>query len=266
MSDEDGQDGTQAPPGGKDGSQKGEGAWKPPSDGSWLPRVRVDEMVNEARGAAARAADEARRAQSELEALRAERAKPQEAKPISRAELKQLVEDGKITQDAADAHWEAQVVRTAEVKARAAAAEEVEGRNRESVVKRHLEEYRQLIPAAWEVGAKERAKAEKEFKALREMGFPDNKVTEVAALRAAFGDPDAIKAARSTGKNGPGEAHVEVGGGERPGESGADADGAPKGLTEREKNHYQNLINRGITKDWKAVAEERKFAKAKQKA
>lgn len=229
-----------------------------------MPKVRVDEMVNEAKGAAARAGEEAQRVRAELEALKAERAKPEPAKPLSRTELKQLVEDGKITQDAADAHWERQVVETAERKAREAARGEVVGQQRESVVKRQLEEYRTLIPAAWEVGAKERAKAEKEFKALIEMGFPDNKVTEVAALRAAFGDPEVIRASRSTGKNGPGESHVEVGGGERPGEgAGADADGAPKGLTEREKTHYQNLINRGIVKDWKAVAEERKFAKGK---
>ena len=88
-------------------------------------------------------------------------------------------------------------------------------------------------------------------------------MTEVAALRAAFGDPEVIRASRSLGKNGPGETHVEVGDGERPDEQ-ADVDGVPKGLTEREKSHYQNLINRGIVKDWKAVAEERKFAKAKQ--
>jgi hypothetical protein len=263
MSDEVGKDGTDAPLEG-DKSQKGDGGWKPPSDGSWLPKIRVDEMVNEAKGAAARAAGEAAELRARLTALEAEKAKPQEAKPISRAELKQLVEDGKITQDAADAHWEAQVVKTAEAKARAAAADEVQGQQRESVVTQQLEEYRTLMPSAWEVGAKERAKVEREFKALRKLGFPDNKVTEVAALRAAFGDPDVIRASRSTGKNGPGDTFVEVGGGDRPADGGADADGAPKGLTEREKTHYQNLINRGVVRDWKAVAEERKFAKAKQ--
>jgi len=262
MSDETGKNGKDAPPG--DGSQKGDGGWKPPSDGSWLPKVRVDEMVNEAKGAAARAAEESARLRAENEALKADKAKPQDAKPVSRAELNQLVADGKITQDAADAHWERQVVDTAERRAREAARGEVQGQQRELTVKRQLEEYRTLVPAAWEVGARERAKAEKEFKALVEMGFPDNKTTEVAALRAAFGDPEVIRASRSTGRTGPGEAHVEIGGGERPGESGADADGVPKGLTEREKAHYQNLINRGVVKDWKAVAEERKFAKAKQ--
>ena len=97
------------------------------------------------------------------------------------------------------------------------------------------------------------------------MGFPDNKVTEVAALRAAFGDPAAIRAARDTGRNGPGETHQEVGNsGERPGNSGLEADGKPKGLTAREDAHYANLIGRGVYKDWKAVTEERKFVKAKQ--
>ena len=245
-----------------DGSQKGDGGWKPPSDGSWLPKVRVDEMVNEARGSAAREAAEAARLRAENEALRTAKAKAEAPKPISRAELNQLVADGKITQDAADAHWEKQVVETAERRARAAAADEVAGQQREQVVKQQLEEYRILVPAAWEAGAKERQKVEREFTALIKMGFPDNKVTEVAALRAAFGDPAVIRASRSAGRNGPGESHVEVGGGERPENSGTDADGVPKGMTEREKTHYANLISKGIVKDWEAVAEERKFAKA----
>ena len=262
MSEEVGGNGTDAPLG--DGSQKGEGGWKPPSDGSWLPKVRVDEMVNDARGAATRATEEAARLRAENEALKASKAKAEEVKPMTRADLNQLVEDGKITQEAADLHWEKQIGEMAEKRARAAAADEVAGRQRESAVKSQLDEYRELIPAAWQAGSKERSRAEREFKALVDMGLPDNKVTEVAALRAAFGEPSAIRAARSTGRTGPGEAHVEVGGGERPGDAGNEADGAPKGLTEREKTHYQNLINRGIVKDWKSVIEERKFAKAKQ--
>ena len=248
----------------EDGSQKGNGEWKPPSDGSWLPKVRVDEMVNTAKGEAVAAREEAARARAETEALRAAAPKAETPKAMTRAELKSLVEDGKITQDAADTYWDKQVIETAKTEATKAARGEVEGQKRDSVVQAQFAEYRKLIPVAWETGSKERAKVEKEFVALREMGFPDNKVTEVAALRAAFGDPEAIKASRSTGKNGPGEAHVEVGGGDRPGQNGAEADGMPKGLTEREKAHYTDKINRGIYKDWKAVTEERKFARAKQ--
>jgi len=261
MSDAAGSKGTDAPP--EDGTHKGDGEWKPPSDGSWLPKVRVDEMVNSAKGEAARAAEDAARVRAELEALKAAKVEAAAPKPFTRAELKSLVDDGKITQDAADATWDKQVIETAKSEATKAARGEVEGQQRESVVMSQLEEYRTLVPAAWEVGAKERTRAEKEFKALIKLGFPDNKVTEVAALRAAFGDPEAIKAARSTGKNGPGESHAEVGGGDRPGSNGADADGKPKGLTPRQEAHYSNLISRGILKDWKAAAEELKSAKAK---
>ena len=263
MSDEAGGNGTDAPP--RSGSQKEDGkagGWKPPSDGSWLPKVRVDEMVNDARGAASRATEEAARLRAENEALKAAKATVEAPKPLSRADLNNLVADGKITQESADAHWERQVVETAERRARAAAAQEVQGQKREQVVSDQLAEYRKLVPAAWEAGAKERAKVEREFKALVEMGFPDSKVTEVAALRAAFGDPEVIRASRSTGRSGPGEAHAEVGGGDRPGETG-EQDGMPKGLTAREQAHYQNLISRGIVKDWKQVAEERKFIRKK---
>ena len=248
-----------------DGSQEGDGGWKPPTDGSWLPKVRVDEMVNTARGAETQAVAEAARLRAENETLKTAKAKAEEAKPISRAELKQMVEDGKITQDAADAHWDKQVLESAKAEARKEARGEVVGQQREQTVNRQLEEFKALVPQAWQAGAKERAKAEKEFSALLAIGFPDNKVTEVAALRAAFGDPEVIRASRSTGKNGPGETHVEVGdGGDRPGEGQVDADGKPKGLTPRQDAHYTNLISRGVMKDWKAVAEELKPAKAKQ--
>ena len=262
MSESQGSNGTDAPLG--DGSQKGDGGWKPPSDGSWLPKVRVDEMVNDAKGAAARAAEEAARLRAENDALRAEKAKPAEVKPLSRVELNQLVADGKITQDAADAAWEKQIREDAKREAREAARSEVDGKQREVTVERQLGEYRTLVPTAWDAGSKERSKTEREFKALVEMGLPNNQVTEVAALRAAFGDPEVIRASKSTGKPGPGESHVEVGGGERPGEGGVGEDGAPKDLSEREKAHYANLIQRGIVKDWKAVVEERKFVKAKK--
>jgi len=259
---EDSQD--KAPPGsGNEGSDKDDGGWKPPSDGSWLPKVRVDEMVNTARGEAATQAAEAARLRAEVETLKASKAAAEAPKPFTRADLRSLVDDGKITQDAADAHWDKQVIETAKTEAKQAARGEVEGQQRELTVNNQLAEFKTLIPAAWAAGSKERAKAEKEFAALRSMGFPDNKVTEVAALRAAFGDPEVIRASRSTGRNGPGETFDEVGGGDR-GEGGGQSDGKPKGLTPRQEAHYTNLIGRGVYKDWNAVAAELKPAKAKQ--
>src|SRR3990167_349283 len=200
----EGQD--EAPPG--DGSQECDGGWKPPSDGSWLPRIRVDEMVNTARGEAASQAAEAARLRAENEALKASKAAAEAPKHISRTELKALVEDGKITQEAADAHWEKQIRDDAKSDAREAARSEVAGQQREQKVNLQLEEFKALVPTAWEAGSKDRTKAEREFKALLDVGFPDNKATEVAALRAAFGDPAVIRASRSRGRNGPGETNA----------------------------------------------------------
>ena len=260
----EGEGGTEAPLDGSDGSQGEDGGWKPPSDGSWLPKVRFDEAVGAARSEAATHAAEAARLRAEVETLKAGKAAAEAPKPVTRAELRALVDEGKITQDAADAHWDKQVLDAAEKRGREAARGEVEGREREQSVNNQLVEYKTLIPAAWAVGSKERAKAEREFAALRAMGLPDNKVTEVAALRAAFGDPAVIRASRSTGRNGPGETFDEFGGGDRGESGGNNADGRPKGLTPRQEAHYTNLIGRGVYKDWNAVAAELKPAKVKQ--
>ena len=246
-----------APPGSGSQKDKGSDGWKPPSDGSWLPKVRVDEMVNDLKGRLARTSEE-------VQALKDAQAKQAEPKPFTRAELNQLVADGKVTQDAADATMDRQLVERATKEAKSAAGAEVAQRERESVVTAQLDEYRGLLPEAWETGSKERAKAAKEYRYLVEkLGYPDTKATEVAALRAAFGDPEAIKASRSTGKSGPGETHEEVGGAERDEGGKGDTDGAPKDLTPRQKSHYESMISKGHYKDWAAVREELKFRVAR---
>ena len=263
MSEEtQGQDG--APPG--DGSHKGSGSegWKPPTDGSWLPKVAVDELVNRHKDRASAEAAEAARLRAENEALKAHRAAADKPKPLTRTELNQLVADGKVTQEAADAEWERQVVDTATSNARQAARDEGAQRELEQTISAQLEEYRGLIPEAWEAGSKERARVAKEFRYLTEkLGSPNSQATEIAALRAAFGDPEAIKASRSTGRHGPAETHGEVGGAERGEGATKDGDGAPKGLDARQKAHYEKLIAQGHYPDWKAVREELKFSRPK---
>ena len=247
----------QAPPGSGSQKDKGSDGWKPPSDGSWLPKVRVDEMVSDLKGQLARQAEE-------VKALKDAQAKQAEPKPFTRAELNQLVADGKVTQDAADALYDKQVVERATKEAKEAAGTVVTQREHEAVVTAQLEEYRGLLPEAWETGSKERAKVAKEYRYLVEkLGYPDSKATEVAALRAAFGDPDTIKASRSTGRSGPGETHEEVGGAERTDGGDSSTDGPPKGLAARQKAYYESMISKGHYKDWAAVREELKFAVAR---
>lgn len=263
MSGTDAQEPGGAPQG--DGSHKGTGSegWKPPTDGSWLPKVRVDELIAGAKAEATRAVEQTAKLAAEVQALKDAAQQRQAPKPLSRAELNQLVADGKVTQEAADAEWERQVIDTATTRARQAARDEGTQREREATVGRQLEEYRGLIPEAWEIGSKERAKAAKEYRYLTEtLGQTDSKATEVAALRAAFGDPEAIKASRSTGRSGPAETHSEVGGAERAGDGGKDdAEGPPKGLDTRRKAYYEQQIQKGRYADWKAVREELKYSR-----
>lgn len=264
MSGTDGQEPGGAPQG--DGSHKGTGSegWTPPRDGSWLPKVRVDELIAGAKAEAARAAEQTAGLRAEMQALKDAVQQKSAPKPLSRADLNQLVADGKVTQEAADAEMERQVIDTATTKARQVASDVVTQREREGLVTRELDEYRGLIPAAWETGSKERAKVEAEYRYLvGKLGYPDSKATEVAALRAAFGDPELIKASRSTGRSGPAETHSEVGGAER-GEGGkSDADSPPKGLAASHKAYYEKQIQRGLYADWNAVREELKFSRPK---
>ena len=249
------QDDQDADPG--DGSQRK--AWEPPNDGSWIPKVRFDEAVNDLKGQIATL-------QARVEAKTA--APPEKPEKVfTRAELKSLVAEGKISEEASDAYWEKQIIETATRKATEGARTAVTEQERATTTAKVLKEYRTLVPAAWDPGSKEREKVANEFRALRELGFPDDPTTEAAALRAAFGDPEAIKASRSTGRKGPGETHVEVGGGERNTDAGKDADdGPPKGMDQRKAAYYQKAIDRGIYPDWKAVKAEISYKPAAKRA
>lgn len=233
-----------------DGSQ---GGWKPPTDGSWIPKVRVDEWVGELKAKI-----------TALEAKQNERHEPP-PKPLTRAELKALVDEDRITEDAADAYWHKQEreIITAEVTEKVAAG--LTQKQRATATAHALEEYRTLVPAAWDASSKERSKVAREYKALTDLGFPSNATTEVAALRAAFGDPDTIRASRS-GRRGPGETHVETGGGDKPNGGGADDDGPPKGLDKTKSTYYQRQIDKGIYPDWKAVRAELSFKPTAKRA
>ena len=197
----------------------------------------------------------------EIATLREQAAKkPVEQSPpekvFSRAELRGLVDEGKITQEAADAYLDKQAEERITQKVTATVTAKLTDGQRAATVEQVLGEYRALVPAAWEEGSKERAKVAKEFKALVALGAPDNKVTEAAALRAAFGDPEVIRESRATGRRGPGETHVETGGGDKPGAGDGKDDGPPKGLDVTKAAYYQKQIDKGIYPDWKAVRTE----------
>jgi len=234
-------------------SQKG-GEFVPPSDGSWIPKKVFDSRINELRGDLARS-------NAEREALAKAQVEAAKPKALTRTELNAAVADGKLTQEAADAEWERQVIATAETRAAAAAANEVRQREVSGRIEADLAEYRSLVPDAWEPGTKDRGRVAREYEALVGMGFPATKGTEVAAMRAAFGDPAAIRRSRATGRSGPAETFAETGGSAERDTGAEDKDGPPKNLEPRFKAYYEHAISQGVYKDWTEVKEELKFAK-----
>jgi hypothetical protein len=223
-----------------------------------------DETVPKTQFLAALSNAERKTADAEAKAARleAELAAAKQQKPPTRAELLKHVEDGNLTQVEADVIWEKQM--KSEVKAEVIS----EARHRQSaeaLVREAQDEmagYRELVPAVWEKGSPEYEKAAKEFALLVRRGMPgkgpEALLTEATAIRNAFGDVDTLRASKKS-RTGPAETHAETGGSKDAGE-GVTKEGVPKGLTSREKEHYEKGIRSGLYKDWKDVAEELKHA------
>lgn len=175
-------------------------------------------------------------------------------KPATRAELLSFVADGDITQEQADTMWEKQIVERAKSEfAKASGATVLQ-----SKVESELSGYRELVGDAWVVGSPERAKVEKEFNHLINLGYPNTKETEAAALRSAFGDLSALRASK-TAKFGPSDTHEEIGGNRQP--DGGSKKDVLKGLSAREKEHYEMGIKHGRYANWKEVEAELAYAK-----
>jgi hypothetical protein len=181
-------------------------------------------------------------------------------KPPTRAELQTLVESGDITQVQADQAWEKQVREEARREGAAAADRVMREQKHMDLIHAELSGYKALVPQVWEPGTEERLKVEKEFNHLVSLGQPKTQETEAAALRAAFGDLDTLRAATSS-RPGPADTHSETGGGQRP-SGGGGGDGV-KGLTAAQRDYYEAGIKAGRYENWAAVKAELEFKPSK---
>jgi hypothetical protein len=194
-------------------------------------------------------------AEREAKELREQLAKTTEKKPPTRAELLELVEARELTQEQADALWEKQIIDKATRAAATETTRTVSAEERARRVESELSGYKELVPDVWIDGSPERAKVAKEFEHLVGLGQSRTKETEAAALRAAFGPLETLRASK-TARSGPSDTHSETGGSKPPADAGKDP---LKGLSAREKDHYESKIRQGIYADWNAVKEELKF-------
>lgn len=122
-----------------------------------------------------------------------------------------------------------------------------------------INQYQQLIPEVMQPGSEERAKYEREYAYMvRELGMPKNHATELAAVRAAFGDVETVKTRRASKQvTTEQEPFMETHTTQR-------LKPATKSFKDTlqpwEREGYERLIKNHVYKDWKEVEEEQKWA------
>lgn len=221
--------------------------------------------VEAAATAAARAAAEAATAPllAELNDLRSKipaAAAAPATKEYTRAEINAAVDRGDITAAEGEGVWDKQQDARTQRLAREAAADVLKTTKLTATLDDRIGDYSELAPKAFVEGTPERQRVKKQYDYLISIGQPATKSTELAAL-SILGDIDGLRAAsRGTVRR---ETFEDVGGGDADGGGqGSTGDGIPKGmtLTATQRSYYQQKIDRGIYPNWKAVADELKFA------
>lgn len=245
----------------KDGS----GKFVPPSDGSWIPKVRHDEAVNAERGRVSRL-------EAEIAALRlAQQKQPvhdeEPAKRYTRAELDAAVTAQTITAEQREEVWAKQIREDAKREAKAEVLGTVRAERQQERVETDLNEYKALAPEIMEEGSETRQRIHEEFQYLIGLGDPGGQndprtlQTQLKAIRAVLGPVDKLRTAKSARRET--EAHEETGGSS--GGASGRTRSAPKtgwdSLDKRQKDYYDAKISAGLYKDRAAVEAELKFSR-----
>lgn len=181
-----------------------------------------------------------------IEGMASSQPKQEGTKELSRRELRQMVEDGKVSEDEAEDIVQRQLERRLGDRMVKALDDRLTTRQLNDKVQTEISRYKEAVPDLNDRESAAFQKVETEFQHLVSLGYDDGDPrTELLAARAAFGDPSRLKAVKSRGR----ETHEETGG-HAESDSDVRTDGIPKGLTRRERDHYGKLIDRGLYKGW----------------
>jgi len=238
----------------------------PGDDGKYVPRERLNEIIQENRTLSERLAtlegrltEVSRQTQTQT---RDTAPKVEEPTDYTRAQLNQAVTDGKISAARAEDIWQEQLDRRIERQIERGTVTAVTAVNRVQRMQADIEYYRTAKPDAFlENGNKDRKAVHDEYLHLTQtMGLPATQETELVALRTVFGPPKASVQERQHR-----ESHRDVMGGDPPSDRDdatdeRQANRAPKGLSRDERAYYEGCIGKGVYKDWNAVRDELKFA------
>lgn len=188
----------------------------------------------------------------------------QQQREYSRAELRQYVESGQITQQEADEVWDRQQEAKFDRKLhkqREELQQELVANDSMGTLRSTIKQYIDAVPEVAEKGSEVHGQLLKEFNRLtRITGVPkpNSKQAlelEVIALENVYGSPENAKKLQKQRDKQPDQDLME----DTP--SREEATPVPetkvlKGLTPKQKTYYQRAIDRGVYKDWKAVEAE----------
>ncbi|KPK68174.1 hypothetical protein AMJ82_08920 [candidate division TA06 bacterium SM23_40] len=222
-----------------------------------IPKERVDAMIAKAKAdaeAKAAAAEERARLESErrkeLEARSHAPAAPapksEERAPLSRAQLRALVDSGEITQDEMDAELERQI--EMRIEKRVSSIQDV--KTRAAKINTEISQYIERVGDLDNPTSDNHKRVKAEFKALRERDFPNDATTELLALRAVFGDLDKIRIPETGHKERETDKTTHSGAGGEEQEETPSGPGPLKGLSKEYIDHYQKGIDAGRYKGW----------------
>lgn len=173
----------------------------------------------------------------------------EQPKEHTRAELRQAVAGGDLTQEEADTLHDRQAEVRIDRTIKNAVTEAVTTQNRGTNIKTQRDRYIELTPDVTKEGTEIRAKVETEFNDLvQNHGMDSNSAeTELLAMKTALGPVEALR------KITPNiETHEETFGvGDDPNRGGGgETLGPPKNITRDLAGHYERLIAKGIYKGW----------------
>ena len=218
----------------------------------WARAKKAEEEVNHLRAETQREREDRIRLEERLKAL--EEAKTTQTQPeYTWDQLEAGIAEGRWTRAQAQEYKEQAIERRLEAKRQ----KERQAEMSNSRVLGEIEQYKSLVPEVNQYGTESRQKVEREYAHLIRNGAPDNYTTQLAALRAALGDPETIKSRNTTKKvlieKEPFmETHTS---------SVTKQAKAPfkDSLPAWKVPEYEKLIKHGVYKDWKEIEDESKW-------
>ncbi|MHC4646311.1 MAG: hypothetical protein ACYTBJ_12490 [Planctomycetota bacterium] len=222
-----------------------------------IPKERVNAMIAAAKADAetrAAKAEERARLEAELRRDLEARSRPpatppsksEEKAPLSRAQLRLLMDEGKITQDEMDAEIERQI--EARVEQRVTSTQDV--KSRAVQINTEIDKYIERVSDLKDPTSDNRKRVQVEYAKLRKLNYPDDASTELVALRAVLGDLDKIEIPETGHKDREVDQTTHSSGGGEDAEPEQKGPGPLEGLKPEFVEYYTKGIEEGRYKGW----------------